>query len=202
MDGAKGGTAEAHGRDPSPLRCEDSSCLDSGKSLAGVAATPKLAVANDAEAKKAEFAFAKLRDSRHIDRSEVPTLDLTPPKETVPMLARMYHWAQASAIGEAFLPFSLADMMSNVEIATSLVGLPIWQRFYGTAEVKDSEVIPMQLRMLIFQQLVAYESKLRSGEHCFSSHHMKEQASAQAALEAASPKLAKLRSLLALGSQY
>ena len=150
----------------------------------------------------AEKAFARLREHRVIERREIPILDLAPPDDTVPMLARMYHWSQGSAIGEAYLPFRLADMMTDVEIATSLVGLPLWQRFFGTEPVAATAVVPMQLRMLIFQQLVVYEGKVRGTKHCFQAHHHGEMAAAQAALDAASPQLAKMKGLLQHGACY
>ena len=60
----------------------------------------------------------------------------------------------------------------------------------------------MQLRLLIFQQLVAYETKVRGTEHCFQAHHIGKLVAAQTALDAACPQLTKMKGLLTHGACY
>ena len=111
----------------------------------------------------------------------------------MPTLARMYHWAQSSAIGEAYLPFSLTDMQATVEVACNLVGPKTWELFFGNVAIGPDEVIPMQLRILLFQQLAFYEAKVRGTAQCFTKEFTKEAEESQAALDEAGPRLRKLR---------
>ena len=41
----------------------------------------------------------------------------------------MWHWARASALGDANLPFSFKDMGANAGVAHDLVGAKAWKAF-------------------------------------------------------------------------
>ena len=58
------------------------------------------------------------------------------------------------------MPFTFAEMGTSSEIAFELVGRKVWEKFFGKDEIHDSNVCPMQLRVVMFQQLSTYDNAL------------------------------------------
>ena len=87
-------------------------------------------------------------------------------------------------------------------MACSLVGVKTWKQFFGDAVIGPEEVIPMQLRILLFQQLAFYETKVRGGTEFLITEYKKEAKESQAALDAAGPRLRKLKKMMGTGANY
>ena len=173
------------------------------------AAAAALKVKEDAAAevlkealKVSEEAFRILNKTVQFTNA-LPALEAEPPKDTVPVMARMFYWARASTCGEANLPFTLAEMGATPDVACSLVGRDIWDLFFGKdgGNAKDT-ILPMQLRFLVFQQLMRYEAKLCGSEHCFMAEHKAQEQKAVDALKAACPRLLEQRDQLKRSNPY
>ena len=147
-------------------------------------------------------AFKQLNLSVAINKNDYKIFTQAPPKDTVSTLAAMFYWANSSSMGDAHLPFTLKDMQCTVDVACSLVGETVWGQFFGSAAVTVQAVVPMQLRQILFRQLMRYEAQLKGTEHCFVEHHAATEQVAQAALDDAAPRLAKLKLLVNRSSPY
>ena len=68
------------------------------------------------------------------------------------VMATMYYWAKASAIGDAHLPFCFKEMGATAQIARDLAGEKVWAAFFGDDKegIFDTAVCPMQLRKIVF----------------------------------------------------
>ena len=56
-------------------------------------------------------------------------------------------------------------MGATVEAAHALVGQTIWVQFFGTAVITVDEICPMQLRQLVFRQLMWFSTLLGNAKH-------------------------------------
>ena len=173
--------------------------LEANKAMVGQAEADRLA---KEQLDSAMEAFKQLNVAVAISRDDYKIFTQAPPKETVGTLAAMFYWANSSSMGDAHLPFTLEDMQCTVEVARSLVGNTVWGQFFGAATVTVKAVVPMQLRQILFRQLMRYEAQLKGTEHCFVEHHAATEQVAQAALDDAGPRLAKLKALVGRGSPY
>ena len=162
------------------------------------AVDPVAAAKKDAETLEqttADLCFQKLKTKASVvlQLSDMPVLDLKPPDDTVPALAQMHYWAQKSVFMEACLPYTFGDMGATVPVAISLVGLKVWRAYFGDNVCTPDEVCPLQLRGLIFRQLAEYDRILRGSKHCFIKEHADQEMTAQRAVEAAAPRLEKMK---------
>ena len=80
-------------------------------------------------------------------------------------LAHMYHWAMPRSMGDARLPFTFAQMGATAEAAFDLVGRTVWEQFFGTVQITDEEICPLQLRQLVFRQLMAFSAVIGHAKH-------------------------------------
>ena len=94
-------------------------------------------------------------------------------------------------MGDAQLPFSFAEMCATVEVAKDLVGDVIWTAFFADRKMEDKDVCPMQLRQIMFMQLMILDADLREKKHAG------QEAVALKHLGDAEPRLKRLRTLLA-----
>ena len=192
----------------------------SGSGAAASAEPPKTAAKPDAAAiakkvkedaaaealkealKVTEAAFVILNKTVQFTNA-LPALMEKPPADTVPVMARMFYWARASTCGEANLPFTLVQMGATPDVACSLVGRDIWDLFFGKdgGNAKDT-ILPMQLRYLVFQQLMRYEAKLAGTDSCFIAEHQSQEQKAVDALKAACPRLLEQRDQLKRSNPY
>ena len=99
-----------------------------------------------------------------------------PTEDYKKVLATMHHWCQASTLGDTAVPFTFKEMGSSARVAYDLVGKPVWDDFFGSEEgktlyrdaeqeqfvIKSHHVCPMQLRQLMFRQLIHYAAALES----------------------------------------
>ena len=81
--------------------------------------------------------------------------------EATKVMTTMHYWARASAMGDAHLPFSFAEMGATVAVAQDLVGVVIWAAFFADRKMGDKDVCPMQLRQIMFMQLMVLDADLR-----------------------------------------
>ena len=110
------------------------------------------------------------------------------------MLAHMYHWAKASAMGDTMLPYSFAEMGATIEVAIMLVGEKAWKSMFGNNTIMDHMVCPMQMRQCMFFQLMAYDGALRADKQT-----AEQEAVALKAIACAEPRLKRLRAALRQG---
>ena len=143
-----------------------------------------------AEAKKA---FARLQTTATITITATNLVDvskLKSSKESTKVMATMYYWARASAMGDQALPFSFAEMGATVVVARELVGETGWKAFFSDCKVGDTDVCPMQLRQIMFLQLMTLDASLREKVNA------DQEAVALKHLEDAEPRLKRLRVML------
>ena len=142
----------------------------------------------------AREAFRKLdaMPQKPVQRSDLPDLSLEPDikAEDMPSMTAMFYWARASVLGDAHLPFSFAEMGATTQVAKYLAGDVIWKAFFGTTEVNSQDICPMQLRQVLFMQLMAHDAQLRSKKGA------DEEKEAQKAFEATVPRLNKMKKVL------
>ena len=93
-------------------------------------------------------------------------------------------------MGDAHLPFSFTDMSATVGVAQELVGKGIWKAFFQDTAVTDADVCPMQLRQIMFLQLMILDEDLRKKVNAG------QEAIADKLLEDAEPRLKRLRTML------
>ena len=156
-----------------------------------VAVEPPKPSAKDLAKLEAQKAFKKLDFTVKVVKEDLTDLSQPPPvaPADLPAMQTMWCWMRASALGDAQLPFSFAEMGATIQVAKQLVGQKVWEMFFDAAKLSSSEICPMQLRQLVFMQLTAYDASLR------------DQISAQAEKEAqhqwdeAGPRLAELKTL-------
>ena len=102
----------------------------------------------------------------------------------------MYYWARASSMGDASLPFAFKEMGATVAVAQELVGEKVWRAFFKDTVIGDGDVCPMQLRQIMFLQLMTLDADLRAkvnaGQEAVAVKH----------LEDAEPRLKRLRTML------
>ena len=123
-------------------------------------ATPPAAV--DADRLEAVKAFEALDLTAPVDQLDLPDLSgLVPAPEALPAMTNMYAWARASTLGDAYLPFSFAQMGATIELAQSLSGVKVWKAFFKGRAAKATDVCPMQLRQIIFIQLMSHDASLK-----------------------------------------
>ena len=151
------------------------------------------------EEKDAIEAFRQLKVTppMPIVKGDLNVLVAPPPKETIGTLTSMHHWFCASAFADALLPYTFADIGATVVIAHSLIGDKVWEAFFGlrSSSVVDTDVVPMQLRGILLQQLNTYRTTI-------SKENAEAERTAQESLEVAGPRLAKLKQLVDSGSHY
>ena len=203
--------AELHRRTTAVLGVYDTHIVEAdGKVTGGGASTPKpVEPAADADTKAAVAMFVKLKAIAKVplQRSDLPELVMPPPKEIVPVLAKMHYWGQASVFAEALLPYTMAEIGTTPKVAFALVGAKVWSAYFGDTKggwlgVGEQEVCPMQLRALLIQQVTRYAALVRGTEQCFITEHAEQEGQAQQELDAAGPRLAKLRASLGNGANY
>ena len=150
---------------PPPQLSDEEKKTAAAEEVAAQAA--KDAVASKAVEKAAAVkAFAQLETTAVVDRGHLPVHD-TPPdgmKVNLKVMQTMYHWARASTNGDAYLPFNFTEMGATTEMARDLVGPDIWSAFFQKQKVLESDVCPMQLRQLVFLQLMEYDTTLRDAK--------------------------------------
>ena len=105
------------------------------------------------------------------------------------VMTTMHYWARASAMGDAHLPFAFAQMGATVAVSRELVGEKVWMAFFKDATLEDKDVCPMQLRQIIFMQLMVLDGDLRGKKYAA------QEAVALKHLEDAEPRLKRLRTL-------
>ena len=140
---------------------------------------------------EARNAFGRLQCTATVNRNDlVDMTKLKSSEESTKVKATMYYWARASAMGDAHLPFSFADMSATVAVAQELVGEVVWKAFFKDADIEDGDVCPMQLRQIMFLQLMILDEDLRKKVNAG------QEAVAVKLLEAAEPRLKRLRTML------
>ena len=102
----------------------------------------------------------------------------------------MYVWAKASTFGDSHLPFVFSEMGATVEVSYDLVGSKVWKAFFGDRKIVSTDVCPMQLRQVIFMQLMSYNELLKKQKTA------EQESAVQKELEVAQPRLGKLKALL------
>ena len=107
-------------------------------------------------------------------------------------MGKMYNWARASVLGDAHLPFSFAEMGATIQVAKYLAGDVIWKSFFvqSADSISSQDVCPMQLRQVIFMQLMAHDAQLRSSKE---ADQVKE---AQKSFDATVPRLQQMKKTL------
>ena len=156
--------------------------------LAAAQAEADRQAAAQAEAKRA---FGRLQTTATVAKSDLA--DLSKRKatdESTKVMATMYYWARASAMGDQALPFSFAEMGATVEVALELVGKAVWKAFFSECVIVDKDVCPMQLRQIMFLQLMILDADLREKVNA------DQEAVALKHLEDAEPRLKRLRTML------
>ena len=106
------------------------------------------------------------------------------------VMATMYYWARASSMGDAQLPYAFQDMGATVAVAQELVGEKVWKTFFKDNVLVDGDVCPMQLRQIIFMQLMILDADLREKVNA------DQEAVAEQHLRDAGPRLKRLRTIL------
>ena len=140
---------------------------------------------------EARRAFAKMHTTATISRSDLADLNkLKRTSDTTMVMATMYYWYNAGSMGDMNLPFSFAEMGATAAVARELVGDVVWKAFFYQAKVADADVCPMQLRQVVFLQLLTLEASLKEQEHAAQEEV------AQKHLEEAGPRLKRLRTML------
>ena len=81
-------------------------------------------------------------------------------------------------------------MGATVAVARDLVGEVVWKAFFADAKIADVDVCPMQLRQVMFLQLMTLDASLRE-----QKHEAQEEV-AQKHLDEAEPRLKRLRTML------
>ena len=156
--------------------------------LAAVQAVVDRRASMQAEARKA---FKQLNTTATITKSDL--VDMTKLKSSeasTKVQATMYYWARASAMGDAHLPYTFTDMSATVKVAQELVGEAVWKTFFKDSAITDGDVCPMQLRQVMFLQLMILDQDLRKKVNAG------QEAIADKLLEDAEPRLKKLRTML------
>ena len=159
----------------------------------------------EAEAKKTEHAKARLaavEAFKQLDltavvaKEDLPDLTEAPEaaKSAVVVLSTMFCWARASALGESHLPFAFSEMGATAVVAKCLTGDVVWDAFFKGAAVTDGTICPMQLRQIVFRQLMQYESSLKIKKQA------EQEREATRILEDAEPRLKRLRTLVKGGT--
>ena len=124
-----------------------------------------------------------------VSKADLPILDAsTAGKDDLPVLARMYYWAKASSMGDSFLPFSFTELGSTADVALLLVGKTVWQAMFKGAVITSEDICPMQLRQIMFFQLMAFDTILKADQALAA-----QEAEAQKAWDTAEPRLKRLR---------
>ena len=146
----------------------------------------------DAASDAAKEAFRRLNATGDISKEDLPNLDgsIQADKEALPVLARMYYWARASALGDSFLPYTFKEMGATAEVALSLVGEKAWKAMFkeDADAITDIMICPMQMRQIMFFQFMAYDGALRADKNL-----QDQEVEAQKALEEAGPRLKRMR---------
>ena len=144
----------------------------------------------------AKEAFRRLHVTAAVTKEDLPNLDGKgkASKEHMPVLALMYHWARASVMGDTMLPYTFFDMGATVEVAIMLVGEKAWKSMFKGETMAASMVCPMQMRQLMFAQLMAYDGALRA-----EPQTEKQEEVALKSLAGAEPRLKKLKAALRQG---
>ena len=93
-------------------------------------------------------------------------------------------------MGDSFLPFTFTEMGATAKVALSLVGEKAWKAMFkeDADAITDSMICPMQMRQIMFFQLMAYDGALRAGKNL-----QDQEVEAQKALEEAGPRLKRMR---------
>ena len=159
-------------------------------------------VAKEKEAERVERTKARhaaIEAFRQLDhtiaavaKKDLPDLTDAPEaaKDAVVVLSTMFCWARASALGDSHLPFAFAEMGATAVVAKCLVGEAVWDAFFKAATVTDATICPMQLRQIVFLQLMTYEKALKVKKQA------KEEEEATRILEESEPRLKRLRTLV------
>ena len=159
------------------------------KPKAPEAATPPPTAA-DADRLEAVKAFEALDLTAPVDQSDLPDLSgLVPVAEALLPMTNMFAWARASTLGDAYLPFSFAQMGATIDMAQSLSGVKVWKAFFKGRAAKATDVCPMQLRQIIFVQLMSHDASMKK---ITAEQH----AQVQKDLEESQPALKKMKVLL------
>ena len=147
---------------------------------------------------EAKVAFGRLNCTCQISKDSLPNLDgsVKATKEVMPVLARMYYWAKASAMGDNHLPYTFREMGATAEVALLLVGQVAWDAMFmkGSKGITSDDICPMQMRQVVFFQLMAYDGALREDKKL-----QDQEAEALKTLEEAEPRLKRLRLALRPG---
>ena len=156
-------------------------------------AVEAVAVATRAEEERARSLFIYWSKTVILKVEDLPDLSKVgePEKKHHGPLARMLYWQQSSSMGDAQLPFTFTEMGTSTEIAFDLVGRTVWEKFFGKDDIEDSNVCPMQLRVVMFQQLSTYDNALS-----IKKKNAAEEAAAKEIWESAGLRLRKERSKL------
>ena len=153
----------------------------------------ELAKKKDVEAREeAVKVFAILDATAHVMAEDLPVLsgdEKLEPKAAETM-ATMYVWAKASTFGDSHLPFVFSEMGATVEVSYDLVGSKVWKAFFGDKKIVSTDVCPMQLRQVIFIQLMNYNELLKKAKTAV------QESTVQKELDVAQPRLGKLKALL------
>ena len=145
----------------------------------------------------ATIAFRQLEFNTKVKTEDLPDLTKAeaPAEEVLVTLSRMHYWAKATAIGDAHLPFAFSEMGATATVARLLAGEKVWTAFFAATEIQDNVVCPMQLRRIIFLQLMTYSDTLSYRKQANEALEKQEEEAKQS-LEEAEPRLKKLRTLI------
>ena len=145
------------------------------------------------ELEDAREAFKQLEKEAVFAKEDLPDLsDCAEMKDgAAEALGMMYLWARASALGDAHVPFTFAEMGATTKVAADLVGKKVWDAFFGfTTPINDQSVCPMRLRQVMFLQLMTYDAALKAKVH--ATKH----AEVAASLEQSQLRLSTMKSLV------
>ena len=140
---------------------------------------------------EARRAFGRMQTTAAVDKDDLVDMSQwSSSDESKTVMACMYYWARASSMGDAQFPFAFKEMGATVAVAQELVGNKVWKAFFKDSTVTDGDVCPMQLRQIMFLQLMTLDADLRekgnAGQEAVAVKH----------LEDAEPRLKRLRTML------
>ena len=163
-----------------------------------VSPAPKVETPEEKENREAleaaNQAFRKLEVTAVFNQSDLPDLSKVTSidDDSKNSLALMYQWAKASSMGDAHLPFSFSETGATIQAAQGLVGIVVWKAFFSDAILTAQDVCPMQLRQVMFWQLMAH-AKIPKDSQVDE---------AQEALEAAQKKWRPVKKLMLRSKPY
>jgi len=130
-------------------------------------ATMDTAAAVDTSTGIAATAFADLARSIKVEKDMLPPLDIkTMGKDDVDKMAALAMVYKLSEEQFMFTPFAMSYQTLGAKVSTirTMVGLNVWERFYGKRVIVESDPVPQQMHGFILKQLKTTSEKWDENE--------------------------------------